>query len=213
MLSQPSLICGEKLQVNHYHINSGITLLNVRRTGTCLYRMSDFSFAIDRHLRRDWHLTKCKHRFWLELKPLKNSNFRVLPFLLLYCIFPRARGQEPVTAICDISLAAVEWGFANVLFPSWFWDPSFCWLRSQVSSIKCDSQNLPRDFELSVLSKPFWALFDRRNILLLSLKVCNVCSFCLTVAFKVSLCSRMLRHSCMVQKNIYCQMSFTLFGF
>lgn len=26
MLSQPSLICGEKLQVNHYHINSGITL-------------------------------------------------------------------------------------------------------------------------------------------------------------------------------------------
>ena len=136
MLSQPSLICGEKLQVNHYHINSGITLLNVRRTGTCLYRMSDFPFAIDRHLRRDWHLTKCKHRFWLELKPLKNSNFRVLPFLLLYCIFPRARGQEPVTVICDISLAAVEWGFANVLFPSWFWDPSFCWLRSQVSSIK-----------------------------------------------------------------------------
>ena len=24
--SQPSLICGEKLQVNHYHINLGITL-------------------------------------------------------------------------------------------------------------------------------------------------------------------------------------------
>ena len=94
MLSQPCLICGEKLQVNHYHINSGITLINVRRTGTCLYRMSDFPFAIDRHLRRDWHLTKCKHRFWLGLKPLKNSNFRVLPFLLLYCIFPRARGQE-----------------------------------------------------------------------------------------------------------------------
>lgn len=196
MLSQPCLICGEKLQVNHYHINSGITLLNVRRTGTCLYRLSDFPFAIDRHLRRDWRVNIF---FDWNLNHWRIQFFRLLPFLLLYCIFPRARGQEPVTVICDRSLAAVEWGFANVLFPSWFWDPSFCWLRSQVSSIKCDSQFTQRFWIIGIKQAVLGTVWSPKHSppFVESLQFLQR-SFCLTLAFKVSLCSRMLRHSCMV---------------